>query len=80
MIVEIELREHIAAALRDQITLHDLYRWLMERSWNMHKDSEPAAVELAADVESLFFGIGCGEGLDGALRDELSKLVAATDG
>lgn len=64
MIIELELQEQIERAIDGEVSLNDLYRWLMDRSWNMHLDSEPPAVQLAADVEALFFDRG-----DGMLSD-----------
>ena len=64
MIIESELREEMARAVGPASSLNDLYVWLMSRSWNMHKDSEPAAVELAAEVEALLL-----ERSDGRLGD-----------
>jgi len=75
MIIKSELRSEIARALRGESSLNDLYRWLMARSWNMHKDSDPSAVELAASVESLFFQRADGEIDDLAIRSELTELL-----
>lgn len=74
MIVESELRDEIARAVRGA-PLRDLYAWLMARSWNMQKDSDTRAVELAADVESLFFGLSDGTGDESSLRHELALLL-----
>ena len=43
----------------------------------MHKDSSPSAIELAADVESLFFARSEGEIYDEALKLELLRLLDA---
>jgi hypothetical protein len=75
MIVEFELREQITRALAGHSSLDDLYSWLMSRSWNMHRDSAPAAVQLAGDVESLFFERSDGLRDDDSLRRELSDLL-----
>jgi hypothetical protein len=75
MIIESELRSEIARAIRGEVSLGDLYRWLMARSWNMHKDSEDGAVELAASVESLFFARSSGDISEEALRHDLSSLA-----
>lgn len=75
MIIEQELREHMQRALSGSISLNELYDWLMDRSWNMHKDSLPAAVELAAEVEALFFKRSDGLIADPDVRSELSSLL-----
>jgi hypothetical protein len=75
MIIEQELREQMLRVLSGQMSLNDLYAWLMDRSWNMHKDSEPPAVELAAEVEALFFERSDGLILDSALLKKLRSLL-----
>lgn len=52
MIQETELREQVRRVLRSEAAPIDLYRWVMDRSWNIHKDSSPAAVELSDEVEA----------------------------
>lgn len=75
MIHERDLHAQIAAVLSHESTLEDLKGWLDARSWNMHKDSATAAVELACDVELLF-----AERLDtlhdAEILDELAALIA----
>lgn len=75
MIIENELRSEIGRAVRGDVSLSELYAWLMARSWNMHRDSGPAAVELAACVEALFFDQSSGVIDDAALREALAALV-----
>lgn len=72
MIVESELREHITKTMSGEASITDLYHWLMGRTWNMHKDSEPAAIELACDVECLFF-----DRHDGLTDEEMIKHLHA---
>jgi hypothetical protein len=75
MIIERELRDQIAAAVSGRVSLNDLYTWLIGRSWNMHKDSAPSAIELAASVEELFFDRSDGLISDDALRSMLISLL-----
>src|SRR5688572_20061753 len=77
MVIEKELRSEISRAVRGEVSLSDLYAWLMSRSWNMHRDSSPAAVELAAAVEALFFKQSDGLLDDATLRDALAALVGS---
>lgn len=74
MIIERELRSEILSAIRGEVSLSELYAWLMARSWNMHRDSSPAAVELAAAVEALFFEQS--ESDDAAILRALAALAA----
>lgn len=75
MVIEQELRSQIERAIRGDVSLSSLYEWLMARSWNMHHDSSPAAVELAAAVESLFVEQSNGVFDDNAVRNALSSLI-----
>jgi hypothetical protein len=75
MIIELELRQEIARALKGEVSLNDFYSWLMARSWNMHKNSESSAVELAGDVEEIFFERADGRLDDRAVRHALSLLL-----
>lgn len=74
MIIEQELREQIRLALSGSISLNDLYVWLMDRSWNMHKDSAQSAVELASEVEALFVERSNGHLDDAAMKARLELL------
>lgn len=74
MIIESELRAQIAKALVGLSSLDDLYDWLMDRSWNMHRDSAPQSVELASSVELLFFERSSGDISDAQARARLSTL------
>lgn len=69
MIIESELRDEMARAVGSAQSLSDLYHWLMSRSWNMHRDSAPAAVELAAEVEAILL-----ERADGIVSDAEARL------
>jgi hypothetical protein len=76
MIIESELRHEMMRAVRNESSLNDLYRWLMSRSWNMHRDSAPDAAELASEIEALFV-----ERSEGVLSDNelLRQLIALGD-
>lgn len=78
MINEAELRAEIGRAVRGESSLHDLYHWLMARSWNMHKDSSESAIELAAEVEGLFFARSDGELSDAQVLAGLVLLNPAS--
>lgn len=53
MIHERDVRAKIAAVLRNEISIEDFARWIMANSWNMHKDSSRAAVELVSNIHLL---------------------------
>lgn len=75
MIIESELREQMAKAVRHGGHLSDLYSWLMARSLNVHKDSSPSAARLALELESLFFDRSDGELADIDLRRAITVLL-----
>jgi hypothetical protein len=75
MVVETQLREEIRRALRGVIAFEDLYDWLVARTWNMDRTSTPRAVELATQVERLFWDPEIGPDED-RLRRALSGLLA----
>ena len=75
MISELELRNEMAKALRGAVSLNDLYAWLMARNRNMHKDSEPAAIELANVVEDLFFDRADGSIDDASVGYSLRQIL-----
>lgn len=75
MIIEWELREEIARALSGEVSLNELYSWLMARSWNMNQNSNAAAIDLAGDVEELFFERADGYRDDESVRNSLSCLL-----
>lgn len=53
MIQEYDIREKIAEAVRKEISVPDLARWVMSNSWNMHQDSSDSAVDLASEIHLL---------------------------
>jgi hypothetical protein len=65
MIQEQEVRSHIASLLANEQSIEDFSRWIVDQSWNMHRDSAPAAIGLVSDVQLLI-----AERDDSALSDE----------
>ncbi len=54
MIVYEELAAKLDEYLGGSVSECDLYEWVAERSWNMHKDSHPRAIDLASSIELIF--------------------------
>ena len=75
MIDELELRQEIAKAVNGLVSFAGLYSWLMSRSWNMHKDSAASAIDLANNVEDLFFDRADGFLAENDLRLALMSLL-----
>lgn len=53
MIQESDVREQMIALLEGQLSVQEFDKWLVANSWNMHRDSSPAAVDLVGAVELL---------------------------
>jgi exonuclease VII small subunit len=51
MIIDSDVRNKIEAYLANSISLREFEDWLTETSWNMHKDSFEATIELVNDIE-----------------------------
>jgi hypothetical protein len=75
MIAESQIREQIGHYLRGDISLDVFEDWLVQRSWNMHKDSNEAAQKLASAVELRLAEHSSGHLDEAALRDELRPFV-----
>lgn len=75
MIAELEIREKIGRFLSKEMSLDRFEDWLVQRSWNMHKDSEEAAQKLASAIELRLAEFSNGHLDECALRDELRALV-----
>jgi hypothetical protein len=78
MISENEVRERLARYLRGEIALEQFEDWLVQRSWNMHRDSEPAAQKLVAAIELRLAEHSSGHLDEPSLRSELVPLVSRT--
>jgi hypothetical protein len=75
MIIESQIRKEIARVLSKEVSLNDLYRWLMARNWNMDRDSKDSAVDLASEVEMLFIERSSGDRSDSEVLQALGALV-----
>jgi hypothetical protein len=75
MIAESQIREQIGHYLRGDISLDVFEDWLVQRSWNMHKDSNEAAQKLASAVELRLAEHSSGHLDEAALRDELRSFI-----
>ena len=77
MIAENQIRELLANYLRGDISLDQFEDWLVERSWNMHRDSDGAAQKLAAAIELRLAEYSSGHLSDNDLRKELVPIVTS---
>ncbi len=75
MIAQSQIREKISRYLRHEISLDQFEDWLVQRSWNMHKDSDEDAQRLASEVELRLAEHSSGHLTVAALRDELRDFA-----
>jgi hypothetical protein len=75
MIQESEIRQKLSALLQYQISLDEFEDWLVEHSWNMHKDSQRSAQDLVSAVELAFSEYSNGHLNDKELRDRLVQAL-----
>jgi len=75
MIAQSQIREKISRYLRHEISLDRFEDWFVQRSWNMHQDSDEDAQKLAAAVELRLAEHSSGHLNEAALRDELRSFV-----
>jgi hypothetical protein len=77
MIAESQIREKLGRFLSKEMSLDQFEDWLVQRSWNMHKDSDEAAQKLASAIELRLAEHSSGHLSDCALRDELRPFVTS---
>ena len=75
MIAEHQIRERLARYLRNEISLDQFEDWLVQRSWDMHLDSDAAAQKLASAIELRFAEHSSGHLDEVELRDELRSFA-----
>jgi len=75
MITERQIREHLARYLTGGESLDHFEDWLVEQSWNMHRDSSEAAQSLVNEIELRLSEHSDGLLSENALRDELHRFL-----
>jgi hypothetical protein len=75
MIAENQIREKLARYLSNELSLDHFEDWLVERSWNMHVDSDESAQKLASAIELRLAEYSSGHLDEVALRNELRQFV-----
>jgi hypothetical protein len=78
MILESEIRARLAELLSRKLDLELFEDWLVQRSWNMHLDSDRGAQELASAVELALSEHSAGHLSERELRQELHALCDQT--
>jgi hypothetical protein len=75
MIAENQLREKLGRYLSNELSLDHFEDWLVNHSWNMHKDSNESAQKLASAIELRLAEYSSGHLDEIGLRDELRQFV-----
>ena len=75
MVAEYQIREWLARYLHGEVSLDQFEDWLVQRSWNMHGDSDEASQKLVAAIELRLAEHSSGHLDDKQLRDELLPFV-----
>jgi hypothetical protein len=75
VIAESHIREKLIRFLSNDISLDLFEDWLVQQSWNMHKDSNEAALRLASAIELRLAEYSSGHLSECGLRDELRPFV-----
>ena len=75
MISELDIQVKLSELRPDQVSLMEFERWIQSASWNMHKDSDPHAVEIASAILFLFSQYGDGDLNEQELREELANAA-----
>jgi hypothetical protein len=75
MIAEYQIRERLARYLRGENSLDQFEDWLVQRSWNMHRDSGDAAKELVSAIELRLAEYSSGHLDEQSLRSELLPFI-----
>lgn len=74
MLAYAELRNELVRLLAEEISLDSFEDWFVQRSWNMHKDSDLVAQRLAYAVELRLAEHDSGQLSESELRKELLQL------
>ena len=69
-----DVKAKIAAVRQYEISIEDFAWWIMSNSWNMHKDSSNAVVDLVSNIHLLLAERNDASN-DDEFRDELSALL-----
>jgi hypothetical protein len=80
MIKENEIRAELAKHLAGNQSLDSFEDWLVQQSWNMHRDSDRPAQSLASKIELLLAEYSSGHIDEDALYQELRPLATLSFG
>jgi hypothetical protein len=70
-----EIRKKLVELLSGQLGLAEFEDWLVQRSWNMHRDSRPGAQDLVSAIELALSEHSSGHRSEAELFDRLLSLL-----
>ena len=75
---EVELRGALGQLLAKEMSLESFEDWFVQRSWNMHKNSDNSAQRLASAIELRLAEYDNGDLPEDDLYRELGQLAHST--
>jgi hypothetical protein len=76
MITEAQIQQQLFGYLTRALSLNEFEDWLVQQSWNMHRDSSDAAQRLVGAIELRLAEYSNGDLTDEGLERELKGLIA----
>jgi hypothetical protein len=76
MLSESEVRKELISYLKSSVSLAEFENWLVSKSWNMHLDSDAAAIDLVSDIEMSLSEYSSSQLTLKQLRQRLSQLMS----
>jgi hypothetical protein len=71
-----EIREEIASYLANEISFAEFEDWLIDHSWNMHKDSFKGVQESVHDINAAIYEYLDGYKDEDALKHDLEPFIS----
>lgn len=78
MITEAQIQQQLSRYLTRELSLNEFEDWLVQQSWNMHRDSSAAAQRLVAAIELRLAEYSDNHLTDDALERELKGLIGSS--
>ena len=78
MITEAQIQQQLFGYLTRALSLNEFEDWLVQQSWNMHRDSSDAAQRLVGAIDLRFAEYSDNHLTDDGLERELKGLFASS--
>lgn len=76
MITVDQIRIHLRDVANEKLPLDSFDEWLVSASWNMHRDSTPEAIRMAAKIELLLAEFDEGQVAEKELRAIFEQMAS----